>query len=581
MEAGTRPPTTEGGTTPPTAQGHAGLHRGVGFLGLLWSSEGSLIGSGWLFGALTATAIAGPSALIGWAVASLIVLVLALIHAELGGMFPVAGGTSRFPHYAFGSLAGGTFGWMAYIQAAAVAPIEVLAAVEYLSSAHWASSFYDAGNGTLHGVGWLVAIGLLLFFVTLNALGVRWFARINGGVTAWKIVIPVLTIIVLLATHFHGGNFSRGGGFFIHGAAVKSILIGIPSGGIVFSLLGFEQAVQLAGEARNPQRDVPRAVIVSILLGCAIYILVQVAFIGALDPALLEHGHTWTSLANPGHSAALKALNKAPFYSVAKVAGLAWLAVLLRIDAVASPSGTGLIYMTVASRISYGLGRNGYVPQIFERTSTQLVPLFGIFFAFVLGCLFLLPFPSWSKLVNLITEATVLMYAGAPLALGALRLQKPDLERPFHLRGERIWAPLAFVCSNLIVYWAGWTTYSTLMIALLIGYLLFWLSATFKLNEHTPKVDWQAAPWLAAYLIGIGLIAYFGSFGSGGILGGVGIFKHVLPDGGNNDLGLYGGLAASAGWSLVIYFWALSRRLPEERVDEYVQEVFAAPDAGA
>ena len=569
----------EAGTPPPTSQSRADLHRGVGFLGLLWSSEGSLIGSGWLFGALTATTIAGPSALIGWGVASLIVLVLALIHAELGGMFPVAGGTSRFPHYAFGSLAGGTFGWMAYIQAAAVAPIEVLAAVEYLSSAHWASSFYDASNGTLHGFGWVIAIGLLLFFVTLNALGVRWFARINGGITAWKIVIPVLTIVVFLVAHFHGANFSRGGGFFIHGAAVKSILIGIPGGGIVFSLLGFEQAVQMAGEARNPQRDVPRAVVVSIVLGCAIYILVQVAFIGALDPALLEHGRTWTSLAHPGHSAALKALNKAPFYSVAKVAGLAWLAVLLRIDAVASPSGTGLIYMTVASRISYGLGRNGYVPQIFERTSTRRVPLFGIFFAFVLGCLFLLPFPSWSKLVNLITEATVLMYAGAPLALGALRLQKPDLERPFHLRGERFWAPLAFVCSNLIVYWAGWTTYSTLMIALLIGYFLFWLSAAFRLNRHTPRVDWQAAPWLAAYLIGMALIAYFGSFGSGGILGGVGIFKHVLPDGGNNDLGLYGGLAASAVWSLVIYFWALSRRLPASKVDEYVREVFAAPDA--
>jgi amino acid transporter len=569
----------QAGTTPPVPRDRGELHRGVGFLGLLWSSEGSVIGSGWLFGALTATTIAGPSALIGWVVASVIVLVLALIHAELGGMFPVAGGTSRFPHYAFGSLAGGTFGWMAYIQAAAVAPIEVLAAVEYLSSAHWASGFYNASSGTLHGVGWVVAIGLLLFFVVLNVLGVQWFARINSGITAWKILIPLLTIVVFLATHFHGGNFSRGGGFFVHGAAVKSILVGIPSGGIVFSLLGFEQAVQLAGEAKNPQRDVPRAVIVSILLGCAIYILVQVAFIAALSPALLEHGHTWTSLANPGHSAALKALNKAPFYSVAKMAGLTWLALLLRIDAVASPSGTGLIYMTVASRISYGLGRNGYVPQIFELTSTRRVPVFGICFAFVLGCLFLLPFPSWSKLVNLITEATVLMYAGAPLALGALRLQKPDIQRPFRLRGERLLAPLAFVCSNLIVYWAGWTTYSTLMIALLIGYFLFWLSSTFKLNEHTPKIDWQAAPWLAAYLIGIGLIAYFGTFGSGGILGGIGVFKHVLPDGGNDDLGLYGGLAASAVWSLVIYFWALSQRLPESKVDEYVHDVFAAPDA--
>lgn len=558
-----------------------GLHRGVGFLGLLWSSEGSVIGSGWLFGALTATSIAGPSALIGWVIASLIVLVLALIHAELGGMFPVAGGTSRFPHYAFGSLAGGTFGWMAYIQAATVAPIEVLAAVQYLSSARWAASFYDASNGTLHGLGWAVAVGLLFFFVALNTLGIRWFARINNGITTWKVLIPLLTIVVFMVTDFHAGNFSRGGGFFIHGAAVKSILIGIPSGGIVFSLLGFEQAVQLAGEAADPQRDVPRAVIGSILIGCAIYILVQVAFIAALSPALLEHGHTWTSLANPGGSAALKALNKAPFYSVAKVAGLAWLAVLLRVDAVASPSGTGLVYVTVSSRISYGLARNGYVPQIFERTALQRVPLFGIVFSAALGCLFLLPFPSWGRLVGIVTSASVLMYAGAPLALGALRLQKPDLHRPFHLRGERIWAPLAFICANLIVYWSGWSTYSTLLIAILIGYLLFILSAAFRMNDRAPRIDWQAAPWLAAYLIGMGLISYFGGFGAGGILGGVGVFKHVLSQGGNNDLGLYGGLAASAGWSLVIYFWALSRRLSESQVDAYVRGVYGEAESVA
>src|SRR6202167_2464983 len=83
-----------------------GMDRGIGFLGLTWASEASIIGSGWLFGALTAATIAGPSAIIAWVVATVIVAVLALVHAELGGMFPVSGGTSRFPHYAFGSFAG-------------------------------------------------------------------------------------------------------------------------------------------------------------------------------------------------------------------------------------------------------------------------------------------------------------------------------------------------------------------------------------------------------------------------------------------------------------------------------------------
>jgi len=60
----------------------------------------------------------------------------------------VTGGTSRFPHYAFGSLAGATFGWFAYLQAATVAPIEVLAAIQYMSSASWASGWYNPSKGT-------------------------------------------------------------------------------------------------------------------------------------------------------------------------------------------------------------------------------------------------------------------------------------------------------------------------------------------------------------------------------------------------------------------------------------------------
>jgi amino acid transporter len=572
------------GRAPEASLDSDGMGRHVGFLGLLWASEGSIIGSGWLFGALTAASIAGPSAIIAWSAASVIVIILALVHAELGGLFPVSGGTSRFPHYAFGSLAGGTFGWFSYLQAASVAPIEVLAAVQYLSSFSWASSWYSS-KGTLSGVGILVAVVLMFAFVCINLIGIGWLARVNNSLTTWKVLIPVLTIIIMIVFKFHSSNFSHGGGFFVKGAAVKSILIAIPTGGIVFSLLGFEQAVQLGGEAKDPKKDLPRAVILSILIGAAVYILVQVAFIGALNPALLSHGGTWTHLIPTGHaSPTLKALDAAPFYSVAKVAGLAWLAFILRLDAFISPSGTGLIYLTSASRISFGLSRNGYIPRAFERNSERTrVPVFGIIISAVIGLLFLLPFPSWSKLVGVVTSASVLMYAGAPLSLGALRRQKPDLPRPYRLPAAQILAPLSFVLATFIVYWAGWSTYTTLMVALLIGYALMFASAALHLNPKQPNVDWGAAVWIFPYLIGMGVISYFGTFGAptggpGGIIGGVGVFKTVFV-GGNNDLGLYGGLIASAGWSLIIYYTAMARRLPGAMVDKYVRDVYPPPVA--
>ena len=554
------------------------MDRGVGFWGLFWSSEGSIIGSGWLFGALGAGAIAGPSAIIAWCIASAIVLILALVHAELGGLFPVSGGTSRFPHYAFGSFAGATFGWFSFIQAATVAPIEVLAAIQYFSTVSWAKSWY---NGTsLHGAGIPVSIALLLLFTAVNLIGVRWLARVNNILTTWKIIVPVLTIIVLLVAKLHTGNFSADGGFFIKGAAFKSIFIAIPTGGIVFSLLGFEQAVQLAGEATNPGRDVPRAVILSIIVGALVYILLQVAFIGALEPSLLRQAGTWANLAVPTKSPAIQALNQGPFYKVAELGGLLWLGVVLRIDAVVSPSGTGLIYLTSASRILYGLSKNGYIPPAFERTTRRFrVPALSIVITALVGVIFLLPFPSWSKLVGVVTSASVLMYAGAPLSMGALRLQKPDLDRPYRMPGGTFIAPAAFVLANFIVYWSGWGTYTTLLLVILIGYFLMGISFAFRLNPNQPRIDMRAVPWVLSYLIGMGVISYLGGFGEGGIIDGVGVFSNVLVAG-KGHLGLYWDLLVLTGFSLIIYFWAISTRLSGPEVDHYVREVYPPPVEG-
>src|SRR5207247_898778 len=139
----------------------------------------------------------------------------------------------------------------------------------------------------------------------------------------------------------------RCGGFSPGGAG--GVLAAVSTTGIIFALLGFEQADQLAGESANPKRDIPRAVIGAICIGAIIYILLQVVFIGAL-PAK-EIGTTW---ANGGYTAF-----SGPFAQLATLVGAAGLATILYIDAVISPGGTALIYVTGTSRVSYGLSRNG------------------------------------------------------------------------------------------------------------------------------------------------------------------------------------------------------------------------------
>jgi amino acid transporter len=252
---------------------------------------------------------------------------------------------------------------------------------------------------------------------------------------------------------------------------------------------------------------------------------------------------------------------------------------VLRIDAVVSPGGTGLMYETASARLTFGLSRNGFVPTAFEAVNASKVPVFGVIIATLVGVLFLLPFPSWAKLVGIVTSASVFMYAGAPVALGAMRRQKPELPRTYRLPLAEILAPLSFAGAGWVILFSGWQTYSTLVVALLIGYALIWLNYAFKLNPRAPAIDWQAAPWIITWIVGMGVISYLSDFGPGGIIGGIGIFKNVLDQGGTDDIGLWGGIIASGVFSLIIYAWAVASRLPEHKVDEYVRDVYPPPVA--
>ena len=110
-----------------------GLKREMGLIGATWAAETSIIGSGWLFASWKAAYSTGTSSILAWIIAGIALIVLALVHAELGAMYPVAGGTARFPHFAFGSVAGISFGFFSWVQAVTVAPIECFAVMQYAS----------------------------------------------------------------------------------------------------------------------------------------------------------------------------------------------------------------------------------------------------------------------------------------------------------------------------------------------------------------------------------------------------------------------------------------------------------------
>jgi amino acid transporter len=540
-------------TAPP--KGGAGLKREIGLIGLLWASAGSIIGSGWLYGAQGALAAAGPAAIISWVIGAIAVCVLALVHAELGGMYPVAGGTARFPHYAFGGAAGASFGWFSWLQAVTVSPIEVMAVIGYAQHWSFAHSWLKAKGdvNVLTGNGLIVAIVLMAVFMAINFLSVRWLAFTNSALTWWKVAIPLFTIFAVAIADFHTGNFSAADGFAPYGA--KGILSAVSTSGIIFALLGFEQADQLAGESKNPKRDIPLAVIGSVVIGTVIYIALQVVFIGGLPHSQIL-GH-WSSAAYTTMTG--------PFAQLAGLVSLGWLATILYLDAVISPGGTGLIYYTATSRVSFGLSRNGYVPKIYERTNDRKVPWVGLITAFICGCICFLPFPSWRQLVGLITSASVLMYAGAPLSLGVFRNRLPNAHRPYRLPGATVISPLAFVIANLLILWSGWTTDWKLGVCILIGYVVLGANRLFGWNPLKPQLDLKAAQWLPVYLIGMGLIVYLSDFGP--------LKSPIFP--------LWWDIVAIAIFSLIIYYWAQAVALSTEQIEALIAESLRDEDSEA
>jgi amino acid transporter len=553
---------TETGSASVSSPTDVGLKREMGFIGAVWASESSIIGSGWLFGALYAAQAAGPAAIIAWVIGGVAVVVLGLIHAELGAMYPVSGGTARFPHFAFGAIAGMSFGFFSWLQAVTVAPIECFAVMNYGS--HWWPALYDPNTSNVTGTGFAMSVVLMVIFTGLNFLGIKYLSQVNSGLMWWKIAIPVLTIIVLLF-HFHSGNFgssAASGGFMPTG--IKGVLSAVVGAGVVFSYLGFEQADQLAGEIKNAQKNLPRAIITAVAIGTAIYILLQIVFIAAMDPSVLTLSHGWTGLVCPATgtcNSTIATINSGPFAGLAGVIGLSWLAFILRLDAIISPFGTGLIYQTSGSRVSYGLGRNRYFPPILTRTDRRGVPWVSLILSFVGGLVFLLPFPSWHSLVGLVTGASVLMYAGAPLSLGAFRRQVPDAVRPYRLGAAYVVAPLGFIIANFIIYWSGFLVVWKLGVVIVIGYVIIVVCMAFdpqRPNLLDPKA-WKAASWLPVYLIGMGIISWLGQYSGQSS-------KTPLNPTNSNLIPLWWDLVVIALFSLVIYYWAIAVRLPRDEM---------------
>jgi amino acid transporter len=468
------------------------LRRSLGFWQLTAIGFSGVIGSGWLLGAMYAAQLAGPEAIVAWLVGGAVLMLIALVMADLGAARPESGGLVRWPFYSSGRLVATVAGWGIWIAYATNPPSESAAMLQYMSK--YVPNIYSGTSLTALGV--LLGVAIMAVFVALNWFGVLLFARVNGALTVAKFVVPALTVVALFVAGFHRGNFTSHGGFAPYGWAPG--LSAIATAGIIYAYTGFQGPVDLSGEARNPRRDVPRAVILSLAGSMVLYLLLQVAFVAAVPGHDLLHGWSGVSFSSP-------------FAELAVSVNLTWLSWVLYADAIASPAGSALAFTAAASRESYAMAKNGFLPRAAGKVHQKSgIPRRALLINFVIGLAFLLPLHSWQAIVAATSELALIAYALPSISSIAFRRTGTVTQT---IRGMPVLAPAAFVLASLILYWATWKELRIALPVLLVGVVVY------AIQQYRQGVDWldvRVGLWLVAYLVAILVMSVIGSNDFGG-----------------------------------------------------------------
>ncbi|MGH6677200.1 MAG: hypothetical protein ACRECE_13365, partial [Xanthobacteraceae bacterium] len=199
----------------------------------------------------------------------------------------------------------------------------------------------------------------------------------------------------------------------------------------------------------------------------------------------------------------------------------------------------------------FAVGEMHAGPRWLTALNAAKAPWLAVLVMWIVGILFLLPFPAWQLMVNYITSITVLTYGLGPIVLLVLRRSQPTLRRPFRLWGAEIIAPIAFLCSNWIIYWTGFTVNTFLFLLVSGGFLLYAIYYHFIAKKPAEEFGWRYIAWLLPWFGGMWLISALGNIG-----GGFGV------------LGFWPGVAAVAVWSLIVIALALRSALPAAETAE-------------
>ncbi|WP_405872312.1 MULTISPECIES: amino acid permease [unclassified Streptomyces] len=389
------------------------LKRTMGVAQLTLLSVGATLGTGIFVVLGEAVPEAGPAIVVSFVLAGVTALFSALSYAELAGMIPGSGSSYSYAYATLGELVAWVCGWCLILE------YGVSVAAVAVGWGQYVNELLDLTLGVTlpeslsapPGLGGTLNIPAALIVVLAMVVllrGARESAVANAIMVGVKIAALVMFCAVAL-TAFHAGNFQP---LFPLGAAGMSA----GAASLFFSYIGFDAASTAGEEARNPQRDLPRAIIISLVLVTALYVAVAVAALGAMPWRKFE-----------GTEATLSQV------LVQSVGGGSLWPILLSIGAVVATTSVVLTVQYGQIRILFAMARDGLVPPLFAKVHPRTgVPRANtvIVSSFIAVLAALIPLGSLADATSI---GTLFAFMLVNLAVVLLRRRSPEAPRSFRV----------------------------------------------------------------------------------------------------------------------------------------------------
>jgi APA family basic amino acid/polyamine antiporter len=423
------------------------LKRSLGFWGATGIGIGAIIGTGIFVLIGVASGIAGPGVILSFVIAGFVALLTGLSTAELSSFIHESGGSYIYTTKAFGAFPGFVVGWMKsfdYIVGASAVSVGFAAYFTYFAG-------IPATTGTLV----IVATVWPLVLMLLNVKGIQEASWTNNLLVALKILALLIFIMVGAAALISSGNYSNYYPFFPRGFS------GVMSGAaiIFFAFIGFNTIAVMAEEVKNPEKNVPRAILFAFAVCTAIYIGVSLVAVGIMN---------WEALGSS--SAPLE-------FALKTITDNIFILQFVAISALFATTSVIMASIMGGSRALFAMARQGVLPKVLSTISRQNVPVFTILLSgFIISGIVLVTDGNLDWLASLFNFGTLLTFFFINLSLLRLRKLMPDAKRSFKVPLYPYTPVFAMISCIVLAFYLNANAVITAFFFLVIGIVVYYFN---------------------------------------------------------------------------------------------------------